>query len=383
MTKFKYMMMDHMVIYNWPARILARYSCLDILKRCNRLFLCILLLLFMLPGAQAQGKMQTSSNASPLQYRILHIVLRAPPMESARNLVDTAKASGYNAIQFMLTDGVMLDNAPWTPKKRAWSKAQLLDWVAYVRSRGLEVIPEVKLLTHQEFFFQPSHTELLFNAVTYDPRKEAVYTKVLPLLDEIILSIRPSAIHIGHDEVIGWNKAHARKMLKPGERPLPADLFLQDVLRIHSYLKSRGVATWMWGDMLLTSEEFPSMLARHLHGGMPGYGKALRDQLPRDIVICDWHYFDQQRDFPSMSVLQAEGFKVIGSTWHDETTTRNFARYARANRAFGMMASTWYHIHADKADLVDRIVRSSGRFFQDPDAVVDVHKAKFKLFGSD
>ncbi len=371
-----------MVIYSIRARNRADYFAFDILNRWSRLLLCVLLLVFVLPEVQAQGKITTNSNASPMQYRILHIVLRGPPMEVARSLVDTAKASGYNAIQFMLTDGVMLDNAPWTPKKRTWTKAQLLDWVAYVRSNGLEVIPEVKLLTHQELFLQPLHPELLFNSVTYDPRKEAVYKKVFPLLDEIIRSIRPAAIHIGHDEVVGWNKAHARKMLKPGEGPLPADLFLQDVLRIHAYLKSKGVATWMWGDMLLTSEEFPSMLPKHLHGGMPGYGRVLRDQLPRDIVICDWHYFDQQKDFPSMSVMQAEGFKVIGSTWHNETTTRNFARYAREHRAFGMMATTWYHIHADKADLVDRIVRSSGRIFLDPDSSIDQPGFSFDIFSN-
>jgi hypothetical protein len=346
-------------------------------------FLLGLLPTFVLTGAQAQGNLPANSSTTPLQYRIVHIVLRGPPLQAARAMVDTAKASGYNAIQFMLTDGVMLDNAPWAPNKSAWSKAQLLDWVAYARSRGLEVIPEVKLLTHQEKFFQAREPDLLFNAVTYDPRKEVVYQKVFPLLNEIIDSIRPIAIHIGHDEVVGWNKTHAKKMLNPGETPLPANLYLQDVLRIHAFLKSKGVATWMWGDMLFKPEEFPSMLARHLHGGLPGYGKPLRDQLPRDIVICDWHYFDQQKDFPTLSILQSEGFKVIGATWKNEKATRNFARYALSNRAHGMMATTWYNFHAKDADLVNWIVRSSGAIFSNPDAAVAAPAFEFNEFSSD
>lgn len=323
-------------------------------------------------GAQAQGKMPDSVNApAPPPYRIVHVVLRGAPMNHARDLVDRAKASGFNAIVIMLTDGVRLDHAPWAPNPNAWSKAALLEWVAYARSRGLEVIPEVKLLTHQEKFFQDRNPDLMFNAVTYDPRKEGVYQKVYPLLDEIIASLRPAAIHIGHDEVVGWNRAHARKKLKPGEQPLPADLFLKHVLRVHGHLKSKGVATWMWGDVLLAPEEFPSMLERHLHGGMPGYGKSLRDRLPRDIVICDWHYFDEQGEFPSMRKMQEEGFKVIGATWKNETTIRNFTRYAKAHRAHGMMATTWYHIHGATADQVDWIIRASGRIFLDPEAKIN------------
>lgn len=356
-----------------PAALSLRHIGGTMFHRMAGLFLCTVLALLptcFLTEAQAQGKMPERGSASAVPYRIVHVVLRGAPMDSARALVDTAKASGFNAIQFMLTDGVKLENSPWTPNANAWSKAELLDWVAYARSRGMEMIPEVKLLTHQEKFFQERYPELMFNAVTYDPRKEGVYQLVLPLLDEIISSIRPMAIHIGHDEVVGWNKAHARKKLKSGEVPLPADLFLKDVLKIHGYLKSKGIATWMWGDMLLTTEEFPSMLAKHLHGGLSGYGKKLRDRLPRDIVICDWHYFDRQQDFPSMSKLQEEGFKVIGATWKTEAAIRNYSRYANTHRGYGMMATTWYNFHTNTADQVDWIIRSSGRIFLDPEAKV-------------
>lgn len=351
----------------------------------NILFvLGILLPVLFLSGAQAQGKMSDSVAApAPPPYRIVHVVLRGAPMNDARAVVDRAKASGFNAIQILLTDGVSLDHAPWTPKPNAWSKAAFLEWVAYARSRGLEVIPEVKLLTHQEKFFQDRHPDLMFNAVTYDPRKDAVYEKVFPLLDEIIASLRPAAIHIGHDEVVGWNKAHARKKLKKGEVPLPADLFLKDVLQVHDYLKSKGVATWMWGDALLAPEEFPAMLERHLHGGMSGYGKSLRDRLPRDIVICDWHYFDEQSEFPSLKKLQEEGFKVIGATWKNETTIRNFARYAGTLRAHGMMATTWYHLHGKTADQVDWIIGASGRIFIDPDAPLTFSPSNSRTSGRD
>lgn len=303
-------------------------------------------------------------------YRILHVVLRGNSLESAKALVDKAKDSGFNAIQFLLTDGVALDKAPWTPKKNAWSKAQLLDWVAHIRARGLEPILEVKLLTHQEKFLAAKYPELLYNAVSYDPRKEMVYDLVFPFLDEIISNINPKALHIGHDEVGGWNNNNARKVLKEGESYLPASMFLNDIKRLHAYLTKRGVNVWMWGDMLLTPEEFPGMLASHLHGGRPGYGKALRDQLPRDIVICDWHYSDQQREFPSLAKLQSEGFQVIAATWQAERTIRNFSRFALEHNAYGLMATTWYGPDNPKrVSLIEWIVRTSGILFQDPSAI--------------
>lgn len=313
-----------------------------------------------------------STNPSP-RYRILHIVLRGNDMAATRALVNMASESGFNAIQFLLTNGVAMVKSPWTLRSNAWSKKQFLNWVDYVRTKGLEPIPEVSLLTHQEKFLGTTRPELMYNAMTYDPRKEEVYSVVFPFLDEIIDSIQPCAIHIGHDEVAGWNKSHARNKLKQGETPLPADLFIKDVSRLYTYLRDRSIDVWMWGDMLVAPDEFPDMLARHLHGVLPGYGKPIRNQLPRDIVICDWHYFDDQRDFPTLTRLQDEGFRVIAATWKKERTIRNFARYALANGAYGLMATTWHNIDSSRwSALINWIVRASGRIFADPQAVVPI-----------
>lgn len=101
----------------------------------------------------------------------------------------------------------------------------------------------------------------------------------------------------------------------------PADLFLRDVIRIHDYLSGKSVDTWMWADMVLSPAEFPGAPTRYHHGIAAGYGKPLRDRLPRDIVMCDWHY-DEEGNF---AILQREGFRVIGATWKREATTRDSA----------------------------------------------------------
>ncbi len=320
-------------------------------------------------SGSAAAELSSDSNREPM--RIMHFVLSgAVPMERAREYVNQAQAAGFTAVQVLLTDGVRLDHAPWKPMKTAWTKAEFLSWVAYARAHSLEVIPEVKLLTHQEKFFQQQYPDLMFNAVSYDPRKEATYRVVFPLLDELIEALHPRAIHIGHDEAFGWTVGQVAKWLKLGEVMVPADLFVRDVVRVHDYLQQKGLETWMWADMLLAPAEFPGASAKHLHGIAVGYGKALRDQLPRDIVMCDWHYRDEQANFPSLAVMQGEGFRVIGATWKREETTRNFSRYALSRHAYGLMATTWFHVQRNDRELVNWIIHASGMLFRNPDAVV-------------
>lgn len=293
--------------------------------------------------------------------RAFHFVLRWVPLETAKRMIDVAHEAGFNTVAVTITDGVRLEHAPWTPLSDAWSKEEFKSWISYVKSKDMDIVPEFQLLTHQEKLFQKRYPKLMFNHNTYDPRKEEVYRLLFPLLAEVIELVQPRAVHIGHDELAGQQYGLAM---------LPADLFLKDVLRIHDYLKKRGIETWMWGDMLISPDEFPAMFARDLHGVFAGYGKVLRGKLPRDIVICDWHYVDDQKSFPSLAAMQQEGFRVIGAPWRKSKTIRNFSRYAAQHRAYGMMATTWFHVQYKEADVVEAIIRESGEVFSKdfPDA---------------
>jgi hypothetical protein len=120
----------------------------------------------------------------------------------------------------------------------------------------------------------------------------------------------------------------------------------------------------MWGDMLLGSEEFPQMIPVSLLGDAPGYGKDMRDRLPRDIVIIDWHYRDTGDNFDSLGAFVRDGFKVVGATWKSERNIRDFADYAAGNGAVGMLATTWFHTRSlGDEDLVQDIIAISGDAF--------------------
>ncbi len=345
----------------------------------NRIFyhavwlLYLLVISFVSVGSAAAAPIKNNAN-----IRALHLVSFGITPEQMKTVLDQANSQHFNTLILGVCwrGNTTLMSTTWAQAQGGiqWSKQDLKGIADYARSKGMSIIPEVKLLTHQEVFFGNSHPEWMYNSATYDPRQRHVYDTVFSMLDELIDLLHPKAVHIGHEELVGWvlhNKLMPDKHigLLEGEQMLPADLFLKDVLLIHDYLRKKGVETWMWGDMLISHDEFPGMAPYELHGAAPGYGKQLRNQLPRDIVIGDWHYFDKQAEFPSLDTFRNEGFRVIGATWRKRETISNFSQYAASHGAEGMVATTWFIPGSKAAGAVNtwndlnRIIRESGEAF--------------------
>lgn len=329
----------------------------SLLLKCVAAVLAIIVSLSMPASASA------TEIAKP--FRAFHIVLLGISSDDAKHLVDMAAAEKFNFLVLNILWGasVKLKTFPWKVKTKPWEPEELLDVVSYARAKGLEVVPQMPLLSHQNVLLGKYRPDLMYNKSTYNPEKQDVYKIIFPMIDEIVALMKPKAFHVGHDEVVGWKLSHYGRFLGLLERALPVDLFVKDISTIYQHLKEIGVETWMWGDMLITPDEFPEMHSAGLHGNSKGYGQMLRRQIPKDIVICDWHYFDDQADYPSLTVLQKEGFRVIGATWEKEDTIRNFSSYAAKHGAYGMMATTWFHVQRKEWDVVEEIIKVSGEAF--------------------
>jgi len=300
-----------------------------------------------------------------LKIRAFHLILRnGVKFEEAKEFLAKLRYGHYNTLVLEIENWVKLDSMKeLVTHKDAWSKEQFVEFVNYARVLGLEVIPEIKLLTHQEKLLKDKYPNLMYNMSTYDPGKEGVYKIIFHILDELISLIKPKAIHIGHDEVAGYNEKSRQKWLIEGEKMLPAELFLKDIFRIHDYLKSKNVEVWMWGDMLIGKEEFPQMSQRHLHGNADYI--AIRPKIPKDIVICDWHYSDKQKNFPSSKLFAELDHKVLGATWHKEETIKNFSRYIAnlPKNGEGMIATSWYSVKNKGWGIIEEIAAKSAEAF--------------------
>jgi hypothetical protein len=203
--------------------------------------------------------------------------------------------------------------------------------VQYARDAGLDVIPLVHTLSKQTSLLCTAYPTLCLDKDTYNPQIPKVYEKVFGILDEIIDVFHPRYVHIGHNEVLGFAKlpeADARRM------------FLSDVTKIHEHLKSKGVGTMMWADMLIRSQDCPGQ--DNCRGSMAGL-YAVLDSLPKDIVLVDAHYRQRTPGYPSVDYLLSKGFTVLGCVSSDTLTLNNFSKYAAAKDGnfMGMMLALW------------------------------------------
>ena len=129
-------------------------------------------------------------------------------------------------------DGVKLKSLEHLPikNKNRWSIEEFQEMVEFVKENGIEVIPELNLLSHQDKFLGNSHPDFMYNKATYDPRKKGLYENVIfPAIDELIMLTGATKFHIGHDEVAGWK---INQGLLENEKQLPPELFLRDVLTL-------------------------------------------------------------------------------------------------------------------------------------------------------
>ena len=179
-------------------------------------------------------------------------------------------------------------------------KREVAELVEYARQFHIDVIPEIPSLTHS-YYLLARHRDLaeIQDAEwpdTYCPSEPRVYELLFDVLDEYIDVMKPAMVHIGHDE---WRMPLGVCPRCKGKDP--TELYAADVNRIYAHLRSKGVATAMYGDHLI--EALRGVKTKHAEnrGGepydMPGALSAeqVRRLIPKDILIFNW-FWDSRAD---------------------------------------------------------------------------------------
>jgi hypothetical protein len=168
------------------------------------------------------------------------------------------------------------------------------------------------------------------------PLHPRVNEVVFALMDELIDAFRADAFHVGMDEVflIGSEQCPRCK----GNDP--AKLFAKAVNDYHRHLVGeKNLTMLMWGDRLLDDQ-------------VMNYGEwessrnataAAIDLIPKDIVLCDWHY-GLRGDYPSVPYFQEKGFYVWPASWRNAQAAvalLEYAQNASSDRVIGHLCTTW------------------------------------------
>jgi hypothetical protein len=225
-------------------------------------------------------------------------------------------------------------------------------FVQACRRLGINVIPQFQSFGHQSWakntgplltrYPELDSTPGAFPANEgiycreWDPANPRVYQIVFALVDEIIDAFDADAVHVGMDEV--FLIGHAASPSTKGKDP--AEVFAAVVNRMYGHIvKERGRTMLMWGDRLIDAERYDY-----------GEWESSKNKtwpavymIPKDIVICDWHY--EKRDaYPSVQMFLDKGFRVLPTSWKDVAAGRALIEQTVGLDAPGMLGhlfTTW------------------------------------------
>lgn len=258
----------------------------------------------------------------------------------ARVLVDEAFANGCNDVGISIERyGIQFINNPWLADLQdgyqyLWTTTDLSNFITYVKGKGMTIFPMCNFTKANGFFdndetIKPEHR---YNNLTLDPNSATLWTDLGPLVDEIITYFSDDRFHIGTDESVGWKENHYKPSgaLETDQSQLPAADHQTLVLDAITYLEARGKKVWLWHDMLTELSEHHSMTddgSLHVDistggadpRGEAGYGKAIRDNIPRSVSVHCWHYFQNERPYSTPRMFSSEGFAEVSSTtWRND-----------------------------------------------------------------
>jgi len=309
-----------------------------------------------------------------MPFRGVHLYLPGPhEMEFARRLIKyVISPMGYNSVIIEVAGAMRFDSHPeineavqhalameksgkWPPFPhggvgggRVVEKKDITAFCDYVRSFGIEVIPEVQTLGHVQFMTAayPEIAEVAeyadkmdsedlmladaspvkFYPHCYCPSNEKSYEIAFDLLDEIIEVFRPTEfVHMGHDEVYEIGVCP-----KCREKD-PAKLYFDDIMRYYSYLKKKGYRMMIWADMIQPTMKYTTAAAL--------------DMIPKDITLLDFiWYFRTNED--TEDNFSGKGFEIgMGNLY-----SSHYPRYEKRIRKPGMIGgqiSTWVPTNED------------------------------------
>jgi len=195
------------------------------------------------------------------------------------------------------------------------TKDEVRKVVAYCRSRGLIVYPEVPLMSHCDYICL-AHPEIAERQEdpypdSYCPNHPDTYKIVFDILEEILEVFEPKVVNIGHDEMYSIGVCERCKDTEPYE------LYVRDITKIHDWLAERGIRTMMWGEKLLpvitkAGKHYGGAGGRRISGKKEYEPVPLlfycQDQLPRDIIMLHWYApFGIQYDY----VYHTHGYTAL------------------------------------------------------------------------
>ena len=187
---------------------------------------------------------------------------------------------------------MQFDVEPGIASPNAYSKPEMRELIAFARGHGIELVPELASLGHCHYLTKlPAYEDLNEGDGKFTgmcPVSERTRRIIKTLIEETAAVFDSPNFHVGLDEVnIGSHPLTREAMLTKTKGQVLADY----VSFVHGVVTGLGKRMWMWGDGVLKHPE-------------------LLQQVPRDVVICNWQYTPHAAPKSTHTLLDA-GFDVM------------------------------------------------------------------------
>jgi hypothetical protein len=261
-------------------------------------------------------------------------------------------AAGVNLLIVEVNYDFEFDSHPELRPASFLTKARAHELARMARSHGIRLIPQLNCLGHQSW--SRNTGPLLVKYPQFDetpgqyPENKDIYCRswcplnpdvnkvVFALIDELIDGFEADAFHVGMDEVFLIGSEYCPRC--KGQDP--AKLFAKAVNDLHQHVvDARKVEMLLWGDRLLDAAATGNSKWEAAQNGTQG----AIDLVPKDLIVCDWHY-GKQTNYPSVPLLLQKGFRVLPSGWQPLEASLAFSAFARQQknpRLLGYLCTTW------------------------------------------
>ena len=284
-----------------------------------------------------------------LKFRGVHWFPSASGVPMYHQLIDRV----FSTLKFnscvVECEAARWDSHPEIAMTNSIGKADLRSLVGDCRRRFLDPLPLVNVPGHADWMFRNGeNTDLaedpaaLYACCVRNPKTIAFIEQVMT---ECIEVFHPTTFHIGHDEIT------LRGRFPDPDCPYcrgatATTLMAESANRLAAWLAGQGIATMIWGDMLLG----PGEAADATTAKTVALARERRAAISKTITVADWHYV-WNADRRSLDALQQDGFHTIASTWEEPVNIFRFSQAAVASGADGLLQTTWDGYFPDQREI--------------------------------
>ena len=303
-----------------------------------------------------------------LPWKTKGIVLTAPLTKEVDNVIEFIDKylapNGCNLIVMQIRYRYQFQLHPECQGYDPLSKEDIKKLVAVCKKNNIHLVPKMNLHGHQSGIHNTptdgilhGHSEAIpdfrdgllraYPELDEMPNERAVFYSrslcmtnplvkmiVFDLMDELLEVFEADTIHVGCDEV--FHIGICPECAKYSNAKLLADW----ITTLHDHAAARGAKIMMWGDRFLNAQE----TSYGIYEGSDNGTEPALHMIPKDVLLCDWHYEDQ-RVFPSVDIFADAGFHMFVCPMRVKQHALNFIEYAKTHdrgHIEGLLMTTWF-----------------------------------------